>query len=137
LIQSACRHEARALLLQRKLRNEVESLTTDQYLAVLRDLSAATEARDRALKGLKLDEPIRPLDLTICPTCKLSFFGGCTCVPIPSTIPPAATVNPPAAEDRSGSPPAGAAVQSVEGESEREPEGQGAKPPADGEGDRT
>jgi hypothetical protein len=55
IIQSACRHEARALLLQRKLRREVDALTTDQYLALLRDIGSATDARDKCLRALRLD----------------------------------------------------------------------------------
>lgn len=55
LCQSAARHEARALLLQRMLRDKQDELTTDQKLSILRDMSAATDARDRCIKQLNLD----------------------------------------------------------------------------------
>jgi hypothetical protein len=56
VIQTACRHEARALLLQRKLREQADALTVEQFSMLLRDLSAASDARDRCLKMLGLDK---------------------------------------------------------------------------------
>jgi hypothetical protein len=95
MVQSACRHEARALLIQRKLVQENETLTVDQYLAVLRDFSQATDARDRCLKGLKLDIPIGPRSITDCPICGRSYFGECRCaIPSTTTTPAAAGPQP-------------------------------------------
>jgi hypothetical protein len=84
LIQSACRHETRAQLLSRYLRlasdaetrtvgvttdtatgSERSSLTRSQGLgildraALLREISAATDSRDRCLERLKLDRDRR------------------------------------------------------------------------------
>jgi hypothetical protein len=131
LIQSACRHEARALLLQRKLRNEVENLTTDQYLAVLRDLSAATDARDRCLKGLRLDEALKPLSVTDCPQCGLSYFGECKCA-----IPPAAAAGQPVAEDDAGQAISASDGQEVAGPAGDAAAGQGATAMPIADGDR-
>jgi hypothetical protein len=55
LIQSALRHEGRALLLQRKLRLQSDDLTLDQTRAVLADISDATDRRDRCIRQLGLD----------------------------------------------------------------------------------
>jgi hypothetical protein len=62
LIQSACRHEGRALLLQRKLREQAETLSVDQYVSLLDGISRATTARDGCLKGLGLDKVPGPID---------------------------------------------------------------------------
>ena len=56
ILQSACRHEQRALLVSRWLRIENDKLTIDQRAALLRDLSSATTLRDRCLQLLKLDD---------------------------------------------------------------------------------
>lgn len=53
-IQSCCRHEGRVQLLQRYLRQTPEMELSDR-LAVLRDISAATEKRDGCLEKLGLD----------------------------------------------------------------------------------
>jgi hypothetical protein len=54
LIQSACRHELRALLLTRWLR-EAEALPLRDRLSVVREIGWATDCRDRCLKALGLD----------------------------------------------------------------------------------
>jgi len=56
LIQSACRHEIRALLSQKWMRDK-EDLTSDQALTFLREISLATDARDKCLRALGLDRP--------------------------------------------------------------------------------
>lgn len=53
LIQSAVRHEGRAQLLTRWLRESDLSLA--ERLAVLKEIGGATDARDRCLKLLDLD----------------------------------------------------------------------------------
>src|SRR5262245_58388668 len=58
LIQTATRHEARALLWQRWARERFDTLTTEQLLAITRELGSASDARDRCLKALGLD--VRP-----------------------------------------------------------------------------
>ncbi len=81
LIQSAVRHETRAMLLARRLRLSETSrapgesvpssgsqsskpaqsggLDVQDYLAILRDISSATDSRDRCLERLKLDQEPR------------------------------------------------------------------------------
>lgn len=54
VIQSAIRHEARALLWQRWMRVN-DKLSTDQLLAITREIGSATDARDKCLRLLKLD----------------------------------------------------------------------------------
>jgi len=65
LVQSACRHECRALLLTRWLRKEAgdradgnggkqSTMSLADRLAVLRDISAASDSRDRCLEKLGL-----------------------------------------------------------------------------------
>jgi hypothetical protein len=56
LILSATRHEARAGLLQRWLRDEGDSLPLADRLGLVREIGVATDARDRAVKALGLDE---------------------------------------------------------------------------------
>lgn len=53
LIQSACRHEGRALLAQRWLR-EGTDLPVKDRLAMLQVIGNATDSRDRAIEKLKL-----------------------------------------------------------------------------------
>ena len=55
-IQTACRHEVRAMLLQRWLRNEDASLSTDEKVRMLAEIGKASDARDRCLKALGLDQ---------------------------------------------------------------------------------
>ncbi|MBL8830293.1 MAG: hypothetical protein JNM18_25170 [Planctomycetaceae bacterium] len=55
LIQSAVRHEARALLLQRWLKTSIDTLSVADKLAFLRDISAATGSRDTCLRQAGLD----------------------------------------------------------------------------------
>ena len=57
LILSVIRHEGRALLAQRELRTS-ESLTMGDRQALRDEIGAATEARDRCLKALKLDRTV-------------------------------------------------------------------------------
>lgn len=52
-IQSACRHEGRAMLLQRLLRSEADLSLSDK-LTILRDISAATDSRDKCIDRLGL-----------------------------------------------------------------------------------
>src|SRR5262245_39936070 len=56
LCQSAARHEARELLALRWMRRAAEKLTTEQLLAVQREVGNATDARDRCLKALGLEK---------------------------------------------------------------------------------
>src|SRR5207247_853743 len=51
----ACRHERRAQLLERDLRTNSELSLTNR-MDLLRDVSAATDSRDRCLERLKLNE---------------------------------------------------------------------------------
>lgn len=54
LIQSAIRHSGRAQLLERWLRVEPD-LTLNERLAVLKEIGAATDSRDKCLQRLGLD----------------------------------------------------------------------------------
>ena len=54
-LQSACRHEQRALLAARWLRVDFDKLNVDQRVSLTRDISNATDARDKCLKALGLD----------------------------------------------------------------------------------
>jgi hypothetical protein len=54
-IQSACRHEGVALLIQRWLRLEWANLSASDKLALLRQFETATDARDRCLEKLGLN----------------------------------------------------------------------------------
>lgn len=54
LVQSACRHEGRALLLQRLLRVE-PGLSVTERLGIVREIGSASDSRDKCLKGLGLD----------------------------------------------------------------------------------
>ena len=81
LIQSACRHESRALLLQRWLRvapnrqdtrkakavdgmavaiSESSGIDTMQRVTILEAIGRATDSRDRCLRMLGLDKPAKP-----------------------------------------------------------------------------
>ena len=55
VLQSAVRHETRALLCARWLRLSGEELDIDKRASLLRDMSSATDARDKCLKILGLD----------------------------------------------------------------------------------
>lgn len=60
LIQTACRHEARAQLLTRWLRKADaagEKVGLLDRMAIMREIGAASDARDRSLRGLGLDRP--------------------------------------------------------------------------------
>lgn len=59
LIQSACRHEARAALVQYWLCERAKKMTDSDRLAYLREIGAASDARDRCLKALGLDRAAR------------------------------------------------------------------------------
>ncbi len=63
-LQSACRHETRALLAARWLRLEAKKLSIAERVALVKTVSDATDARDKCLKAIGLDEPPDPLDLT-------------------------------------------------------------------------
>lgn len=54
LVNSSCRHERRCQLLERWLRKGMETLPLSDRLAILKDLSSATDARDKCLKMLSL-----------------------------------------------------------------------------------
>ena len=61
VIQSACRHEGRAELLQRWLRevdagNRNDNSSIQDRLSILREIGSATDARDKCLKSLRLHE---------------------------------------------------------------------------------
>jgi hypothetical protein len=79
-VQTACRHEGRALLLQRMLHDETLSVTVDQRLSILRDISAASEARDRVLARAGLTRETSG-------SVWAAFFGGTTAGPLPP-VPP-------------------------------------------------
>lgn len=55
LIQSAARHEGRALLLNRWLRTEADLSVSDR-LAIVKGITDASDSRDRCLKLLGLDQ---------------------------------------------------------------------------------
>lgn len=55
-IQSLIRHEARCQLLNRYLRREGAGMSLSDRMAVLREISAATDSRDKVLKALQLDQ---------------------------------------------------------------------------------
>jgi hypothetical protein len=54
-VQSAMRHEQRAMLLQRWLR-ETSDLSLDYRISLLREISAATDSRDKCLRAIGLDK---------------------------------------------------------------------------------
>lgn len=56
LIQTACRHEGRAQLLTRWLRKGEAELSYADRLSTLKEIGAASDARDKALKALRLDD---------------------------------------------------------------------------------
>jgi hypothetical protein len=76
LIQSACRHEGRALLLTRWLRTEsacstkaasepqakAEALSVTERLSILKEIGNATDSRDKCIRALGLDQQADPLD---------------------------------------------------------------------------
>jgi len=53
-INSACRHEGRAMLLQRYLRLEAD-LPLAARIQLLREIGMATDSRDRCIRSLRLD----------------------------------------------------------------------------------
>jgi hypothetical protein len=58
VIQSCCRHEGRAQLLQRWLREldkDERDSSISERVSILKEIGSATDARDRCLKLLKLD----------------------------------------------------------------------------------
>ncbi len=55
LAQSATRHELRAVLATRYLRDSGDGLPLADKLALLKTISDATDARDRCLRSLRLD----------------------------------------------------------------------------------
>src|SRR5665213_1720296 len=55
LIQTACRHESRASLLTKWLRDE-KDLPLNERLAVLKEIGNASDSRDKCLKSLGLDQ---------------------------------------------------------------------------------
>jgi hypothetical protein len=61
LIQSACRHEGRALLLTRYLRDAKNPTLADQ-LAVMKEIGAATDSRDKCLQRLGIDRLAKGVD---------------------------------------------------------------------------
>jgi hypothetical protein len=58
LVQSAARHEARALLLSRWLKQEAAAKLADR-VAVLKEIGAATNSRDHSLRQLGLNKTAR------------------------------------------------------------------------------
>ena len=60
LCQSAARHEGRALLAVRWLRERGQKMSDLERLAYLKEIGAATDARDRCLRALGLDKPVDP-----------------------------------------------------------------------------
>ena len=60
LCQSAARHEGRALLAVRWLRERGDRMNDMERLAYLKEIGAATDARDRCLRALGLDKPADP-----------------------------------------------------------------------------
>lgn len=56
-IQTTCRYEARALLLQQLLRRraDADALTVPEHLALTAAITSSSAARDRGLKALGLD----------------------------------------------------------------------------------
>ena len=59
ILQSAVRHETRAVLAGRWLRKEAAKLTIEQRISLTREIGNATDARDRCLKMLGLDQDAR------------------------------------------------------------------------------
>ena len=55
-VQTACRHECRALLWQRWLRERAATMATMELLAVTKEIAAASDARDRCLRSLGIDK---------------------------------------------------------------------------------
>jgi hypothetical protein len=55
LVQTACRHEGRAQLLSRWLKQHADEMGHHDRLSYLREIGNASDARDRALKTLGLD----------------------------------------------------------------------------------
>uniref|UniRef100_A0A7C2K054 Uncharacterized protein n=1 Tax=Schlesneria paludicola TaxID=360056 RepID=A0A7C2K054_9PLAN len=60
VLQSLVRHETRCQLLTRWLRIEGDKLTVLDRSALLRDISSATDARDKCLERLGLDKSALP-----------------------------------------------------------------------------
>lgn len=103
LITSAIRHEGRALLLTRWLRDK-ESMKDQDKLAYAREIGAATDARDRCVKQLELD---RKRD-SFADTYEAYLRGGRTIdVPDPEAAPPAADAAAGRTEDDTGHPSQG------------------------------
>lgn len=69
LVQSSCRHEARAQLLTRWLRTD-EGLKLPERLAVLKEIGAASDSRDRCLErlGLNVDAKSDPWAMLALPS---------------------------------------------------------------------
>ena len=63
LIQTACRHEGRAQLLTRKLRQCEAELSHADQLATLKEIGNASDSRDKCLKLLGLDDAGRREDV--------------------------------------------------------------------------
>jgi len=62
ILQSAIRHEGIAQLWIRHVRKEAKSLTTEQRLAIGREIRNATDARDKCLRELGLNKRDSQLD---------------------------------------------------------------------------
>jgi hypothetical protein len=58
VLQSAVRHETRALLAARWLRKEGEKLKLPDRIALLGTISSATDSRDKCLEKLGLDKDL-------------------------------------------------------------------------------
>lgn len=56
-VNSFVRHELRARLLQRKLSQMADKLTVNEYAALWREISDATERRDKAFTRLGIEKP--------------------------------------------------------------------------------
>jgi hypothetical protein len=56
LIQSCVRHEMRAQLLLRLMRTE-KNISADQVITLTKEISSATDARDRCVKALGIVQP--------------------------------------------------------------------------------
>lgn len=61
-IDSACVHHGRRLILQRLLKQKYADLSVEQIVSLTREIGAACDARDKALKLLRLDELVQSVD---------------------------------------------------------------------------
>jgi hypothetical protein len=89
-VQTAVRWERHAMLCQRWLRIEGQTLTPDQRLAFSRDIARASTERDKCIRALGIDRPPDPFrDLYLLPPATPSP------VALSHASQPSATPNPP------------------------------------------